>query len=249
MSIALVTGATAGLGRGFADALAAEGHDLIIVARNVKRLDAAAEEIAYANRVDVQVLPADLSDTGERSLIEDRLRSETNPVGILVNNAGLGLNQRFVGGDLIGEQQMIDVMVTTPVRLCHAVLPGMVNRGTGAILNVSSVAGWLPSGTYSAAKAYTTSFTEGLAVELAGTGVTATAVCPGFTRTEFHDRAGLNMAKVPGYMWLDVDDVVDQALKDAKKGQPISIAGMQYRALRHAAQHAPRAILRQVARL
>ncbi len=196
----------------------------------------------------MQVVPADLSNNGERGVVEDRLRSETDPVGILVNNAGLGVNQAFVGGDLLGEQQMIDVMVTTPMRLCHAALPGMVARGTGAVLNISSVAGWIPAGTYSAAKAYTTVFTESLATELAGTGVTATAVCPGFTRTEFHGRAGMNMEKVPDFMWLDAQDVVSQALKDAKKGRPISIAGSQYQALQLTAKLAPRAIVRKLAR-
>ena len=248
MSIALITGATAGLGRAFAEALAAEGHDLVLVARDVTRLDAVAQELAYAHRVHVQVLPADLGDNGERGVVEDRLCAETNPVGILVNNAGLGVNQGFVGGDLLGEQQMIDVMVTTPMRLCHAVLPGMVARGTGAILNVSSVAGWIPAGTYSAAKAYTTVFTESISTELAGTGVTATAVCPGFTRTEFHGRAGMNMDNVPEFMWLEAEDVVSQALKDAKKGRPISIAGSQYQALRLTAQLAPRSIVRKFSR-
>lgn len=245
MSTALITGATAGLGRAFAEALAAEGHHLILVARTGDRLDALATELASEHGVASEVLLADLSRPESRGAVEHRLQDADAPVDILVNCAGFGINHRFIGGSLEDEQQMLDVLVTAPMRLSHAALPGMVKRGKGAILNVSSVASWTTSGTYSAAKAYLTTFTEGLAKELADTGVTATAVCPGLTHTEFHERADMDLSKVPEFMWLNADQVVDQALKDAKKGRTISVAGNQYRALSLAAQYLPRPVVRR----
>jgi len=167
-------------------------------------------------------------------------------VEILVNNAGFGVNQPFVGGDLIDEQQMINVMVVAVMRLCHAAAPGMVARGRGRILNVSSIAGWLPAGTYSASKAWVTTFTEGLAGELQGSGVSATAVCPGFVHTEFHQRAGMDMAAYPEWLWLDAEDVVAKALSDARRGRTISVTGPQYEVLSTFAQYAPRPLVRWI---
>lgn len=245
MTTALITGATAGIGRGFAQRLAAEGNDVILVARSVDRLTALAEQLTAQHGVVAEVLPADLSERRQLGKLERRLRNSERPVGILVNNAGFGVRQRFVGGDLSDEQQMLDVLVTAPMRLCHAAAPGMVAHGTGAIINVSSVAGWMAGGTYSAAKSWVTVFTEGLAAELSGTGVTATAVCPGFVHTEFHQRAGMSMKGVPEWMWLNVDEVVDQALGDAKKGRIISVPSIRYQALSTLAQYLPRPLVRR----
>lgn len=246
MTTALITGATSGLGRGFAEALAAEGHQVVLVARNRERLDALATHLTTAHGIVADVIAADLSVPGPRGKVEKRLRSQDDPVSILVNSAGFGVKQRFVGGDLDDEQRMLDVLVTAPMRLTHAVVPGMVERGGGAIINISSVAGWMATGTYSAAKAYITTFTEGLASELAGTGVSATAVCPGFTHTEFHQRADMDMSQIPEFMWLSVDQVVKQALRDAKKGRPVSVAGRQYQALSLVAQYSPRPLVRKL---
>jgi short-subunit dehydrogenase len=248
MTTALITGATSGLGRGFAEALAAEGHHVVLVARNRERLDALATHLTTNYGIVADVLAADLSVPGPRGKVEKRLRSQDDPVSILVNSAGFGVRQRFVGGDLADEQLMLDVLVTAPMRLTHAVVPGMVERGGGAIINISSVDGWMANSTYSAAKAYVTTFTEGLASELAGTGVSATAVCPGLTHTEFHQRADMDVSQFPEFMWLSVDQVVKQALRDAKKGRAISVAGRQYQAISLAAQYSPRPLVRRLAR-
>ena len=249
MSTALVTGPTSGLGRGFAEALAAEGHDLVLVSRDTTRLAELAAFLTKEHGVAVEVLPADLSDVDQYGHIEDRLRDRDQPVEILVNNAGMGLNQAFVGGNLASEQDLLNVLVAAPMRFSHAVAPVMVENGSGAIINVSSVASWITAGTYSAAKAYLTTFTEGLSQELSGTGVTATAVCPGFIRTEFHERAEMDVSGMPVFMWLTVEDVVRQALKDVDKGRPISVTGPQYKALSLAARYSPRPLVRRVSQM
>ena len=241
MSTALITGATSGIGLAFARTLARRGHALVLVARDLERLDLVAVELR-GHRVEVEVISADLADRSQLAAGEDYIRA--HPVEILVNNAGFGVLQRFSTGDLEAEQQMLDVLVTAVMRLTHAALPGMIARGSGAVLNVSSVAGWITGGTYSAAKAWVTVFSESLAVELAGTGVHVTAVCPGFTHTEFHQRASMEMDGVPEWMWLDAQEVVDRALSDVRKGRPVSVAGTQYKALSLAAQYLPRPLVR-----
>lgn len=243
---ALVTGATAGIGAGFVDALGARGDDLILVARDQQRLDDLADQWRAVGR-DVEVIVADLSDRTGMARVEQRLAAEERPVDVLVNNAGFGLTQSFIGGDLEAEQAMLNVLVTAVLRLTHAAVPGMVARGRGRIINVSSVAGWIPGGTYSAAKAWVTSFTEGLSLDLHGTGVRAVAVCPGYTRTEFHDRAGMHMDGVPSWMWQSVDDVVTQSLRDIERGRVISVAGPLYRSLGVVSRHLPRPIVRRAA--
>ena len=243
MSTALITGATSGIGLTFARTLARRGHDLVLVARDLERLELVASELR-AHRVEVEVISADLTERDQLAVVEDRLRER--PVEILVNNAGFGVPQRFSDGDLAIEQQMLDVLVTAVMRLTHAALPGMIARGSGAVLNVSSVAGWITGGTYSASKAWVTVFSESLSLELAGTGVHVTAVCPGFTHTEFHQRASMEMDALPEWMWLDPQDVVDRALADVRKGRPVSVAGRQYKALSLAAQYLPRPLVRSL---
>ena len=245
MGTALVTGATAGIGHSFARALAARGHDLVLVARDRERLEGVAADLR-ALRVEVEVLPADLADPEQRARVEARLADASRPIEILVNNAGFGVASSFLDDDVDDEQRMIDVMVTAVMRLTHAVLPVMVARGTGAVLNVSSVAGWITGGTYSAAKAWATVFSESLALELAGTGVHVTAVCPGFTHTEFHGRAGMDVREVPEWMWLAADDVVARALADVRRGRPVSVAGPAYKALALATQYLPRPLVRRL---
>ncbi len=241
MSTALITGATSGIGLAFARTLARRGHDIVLVARDQERLDLVAAELR-GHRVQVEVIAADLADRSQLVVVEDRLRAQ--PVEILVNNAGFGVLQSFSTGDLDAEQQMLDVLVTAVMRLTHAALPGMIARGSGAVLNISSVAGWITGGTYSAAKAWVTVFSESLASELAGTGVHVTAVCPGFTHTEFHQRASMEIDGIPEWMWLDAQEVVDRALSDVRKGRPVSVAGPQYKALSLAAQYLPRPLVR-----
>ena len=248
MGTALVTGASAGLGLEFAWQLATARHDLVLVARDEERLRRLAAQLEAAAGVHAEVLPADLADREQVERVAERLRQQERPVGLLVNNAGLGLNQRFVGGDLAREEAALEVMVRAVLVLSHAAAGSMVERGRGAIVNVASVAALLASGTYSAHKAWVRSFTEGLAVELKGTGVTATALCPGFTRTEFHERGRIDMSAYPDLAWLNAEDVVAAALADVRRGVVISTPSLRYRAVSAAARIAPRSAIRAVGR-
>jgi short-subunit dehydrogenase len=247
MSTALVTGPTSGIGEGFARRLASDGYDLVLVARDAARLARLADELQMRG-VDVEVMVADLGDRDQLAGVERRLVDPERPVDVLVNNAGFGIGQRFVGGDLAREQTAIDVMVTAVMRLSHAAVPSMVSRQSGAVINVSSFASFLPSGTYSAAKAWVSFFTQGLASELEGSGVRAVAVCPGFVRTEFHERAAISVDKSSDTWWLEVDAVVNQAMDDLKAGKPLSVAGRSYRALAAGTHLVPRDVLRRLER-
>jgi short-subunit dehydrogenase len=246
---ALITGATAGIGRAFAELLAERGSELVLVARDEARLTDLADRLAASHGIDASVLPADLASDGGCRLVMDRLADPTRPVTVLVNNAGFGVNQRFVGGDLPTEERLLDVLVRATLRLTHAALPGMVDRGEGSVINVSSVAGWIPTGTYGAAKAWVTVFTEGLASELAGTGVHVTAVCPGLTRTEFHDRAGMQMERLPDWAWLDARRVAEEGLRAARAGRTISVPSKRYSSMSLAVRYLPRPVLRRLTSL
>ncbi|MEO8108254.1 MAG: SDR family oxidoreductase [Actinomycetes bacterium] len=248
MSTALVTGATSGIGLGFVNQLASDGYDLVLVARDRQRLDATAQRIAVTG-VQVEVLAADLSDAQQRRAVEERVHDDGCPIEVLVNNAGFSANQDFVGGDVESEQAQIDVMVTAVMRLSHAALPGMVERGHGAVINVSSIASFLPFGTYSAAKTWVTSFTQSLATELEGTGVRALALCPGFVRTEFHQRAGIDVNRSNDTWWREVDAVVTRAMDDLHRGKTISVEGRAYQALAAATHILPRDFVRRGERI
>jgi short-subunit dehydrogenase len=248
MPTALITGATAGIGAGFAHRLAAQGHDLVLVARDQDRLDTTAADLKHRFGGAVEVLPADLADRDGCARVEARLADPARPIDLLVNNAGFGTGHRFTRGELAEEERQLDVLVRAVLRLCHAAVRGMVERGHGGIVNVSSVAAWTPAGTYSAAKAWVTTFSEGLDAELAGTGVRVVAVCPGFTHTEFHERAGMDMAGVPEWMWLDADQVVRAALAGLAGRRTVVVPGRQYRLLAGLARHAPRRLVARAAR-
>ena len=243
MSAALVTGATAGIGREFAEQLAAKGVDLVLVARDAARLETVAVELRSTHGVAVEVLPADLSDREALERVAQRLRDPARPVDVLVNNAGFGLGAPFLQTDISDEERLLDVLVRSVLVLSHAAAGAMVARGSGRIINVSSVAGLLTSGTYSAAKAWVTTFTESLSGQVAGTGVTATALLPGYVRTEFHERAGIEKKRT-GPFWLDAGDLVRQALVDSERGRVVSIPSVQYKALATLARHVPRTLIR-----
>ena len=248
MPTALVTGATSGIGLGFARRLASDGFDLVLVARDEGRLSTLADELRRSG-VGCEVIAADLGERERLDVVMSRVADASRPVEVLVNNAGFGVGQRFVGGDLDAQQAMIDVMVTAVMRLSHAALPGMVDRGRGAVVNVSSVAGFLPFGPYSAAKAWVTTFTEGLATELTGTGVRALAVCPGFVRTEFHERAGIDVDRSSDTWWLEVDRVVDAAMRDLRRGTVVCVPGAAYKGIVTATHLLPRDVVRRAERL
>lgn len=244
MAIACVTGATSGIGRAFCEELAARGFDVILVARDEARL-AEVSDLLTARGVMTEILPADLAADEGCARVMDRLRRTEQPVSVLVNNAGFGLGLPFLRSSLADEDRLLDVLVRACMRLTHAALPGMVDRGEGHVVNVSSVAGWTPLGTYSAAKAWTTVFTEGLAAQLRGTGVTATAVCPGFTHTEFHARADIAKEPIPSWAWLDAGAVAREGLSDALSGSTVSIPSKRYTALAWMLQTMPRPLLRR----
>ncbi len=247
MTTALVTGPTSGIGQGFARRLASDGYDLVLVARDEERLERLAAELRTAG-VEVEVIVADLGDRAQLAVVEDRLRDSERPVEVLVNSAGFSINQRFVGGEVEAEQSVIDVMITPVMRLCSAVAPQMAERGRGAMINVSSVASFLPFSTYSAAKSWVTYFTQGLATELEGTGVRVLALCPGFVRTEFHERASIDVDRSSDTWWLDVDDVVQEAMDDLRRGKVISVPGRAYKALAAGTHLIPRDALRRAER-
>ncbi|MGN8244654.1 SDR family NAD(P)-dependent oxidoreductase [Cellulomonas soli] len=248
MGTALVTGASAGLGLEFAWQLATARHDVVLVARDRERLHRLASQLEAAAGIRTEVIVADLSVREDVERVADRLRSPENPVGLLVNNAGLGLNQEFVGGDLEREEMALEVMVRTVMVLSHAATGAMVERGRGAVLNVASIAALMASGTYSAHKAWVRTFTEGLAVELKGTGVTATVLCPGFVHTEFHQRGAIDTSALPEIAWLNAEDVVAAALADVRRGVVISTPSLRYRTAAAVARIVPRSAIRALGR-
>jgi hypothetical protein len=212
---------------------------LVLVARDHGRLEDLAVEIREEYGVEVEVLAADLTDRESLARVEARVADPGRPVDVLVNNAGFGLRSRFDVNDVEDEQRMLDVLVVAVMRLSHAATGAMVARGRGAVVNVSSVAGFLPRGTYSAAKAYVTSFTRWLDLGYREQGVRALALCPGFVRTEFHDRMGVGRGSVPAWLWLDADRVVRDALRDLERGKAVSVPSKRYTALTGVARCTP----------
>ena len=243
-SWALVTGATAGIGESFCRLLADNNYNIVLVARDLPRLQERAIQLKAKFNVETHVIQADLSTDAGCSVVEQYLAS--NQVDVLINNAGFGLNKAFTMSELKAEQEMFDVLVRTPMRLMHVVLPGMKQRNKGVVINVSSVAGYIAGGSYSAAKSYLTVITESLHTELADTNIKVSALCPGFTRTEFHQRGRMSMKGLPGFMWLNSDKLVANAWSDALKGKAVSIPGWQYQLLVLVIHALPRSIIRKV---
>lgn len=244
---ALVTGATAGIGLEFARQLSARGDDLVLVARDTARLDAVAADLRTSYDARVEVLPADLTDTDQLARVEARLADRENAVDLLVNNAGFGLKERFLDNPLEVEQAQQDVLVRAVLRLTHAALGGMVERGHGGVINVSSVAAFFPRGTYSAAKAWVNSFSRWAHDEYAAQGVSVMALCPGFVRTEFHERLGIDRdSSAPKPLWLDADRLVRDALADFDKGKAVSIPSKRYKTIVTVSRLVPRPALQRL---
>jgi uncharacterized protein len=247
--VALVTGGTAGIGHEFARQLADRGHDLVLVARDAARLAEVAEELTAAYGVAVETLPADLADRDQLAAVERRLADPDRPVDLLVNNAGFDLKRPFLANDVEAEQAKLDVLVTAVMRLSHAALGAMVGRGSGGVINVASVAAFLPRGTYSAAKSWVVSFGEWAAREYRPQGVTITTLCPGFTRTEMHERMGVSRDSAPAFLWGDADDVVAQALADFDKGKVLSVPGAPYKVVTGVSRAIPTSVLQRLQRI
>ncbi|HEY2793748.1 MAG TPA: SDR family oxidoreductase [Micromonosporaceae bacterium] len=248
MTTSLITGATSGIGAAFARQLAAGGHDLVLVARDANRLASIAAELAAEHGRTVTPLVADLATDDGCASVEARL---TEGVDLLVNNAGLTLNRSFIRSTVADETRLLQVNIHAVMRLTLAVLPGMVTRGEGAVINVSSASSFaavMPGSTYPASKAWVTNFSQSVALSVQGKGVRVMALCPGYTRTEFHERAGINMSRTPAFMWLDADDVVRVGLRDLAKGKLVSVPDWRYKAAVFGMRHAPSSLIRRAAR-
>lgn len=244
MATALVTGGTSGIGAAFARALAGRGDNLILVARNPDRLSEMAAEITARYAVHVETIRADLASREDTLRVADRLTRTDSPVDTLVNNAGFGVPVRLLAEDSAPHEHAFDVMIRAVLILAAAAGRTMKTRGAGTIINVSSTAGFVTMGSYSAIKAWVTTYTEGLANELAGSGVRVTVLCPGWVRTEFHERADIRVGKIPAFMWLEPDDLVEAALADAARGAVISIPSRRYQVMIFATRHLPRRAVR-----
>ena len=246
---ALITGATAGIGNAFARELARRGHDLVIVARDTKRLETVAAGLRDKHRVEVDVITADLTtDEGLRTTV-NALTETARPVDLLVNNAGSSLAAWFGTTDIADEDRQLDLMVRAPMHLMDAAIKAMSGRGHGEIVNVASVAAFTPRGSYSAHKAWMVTLSRWANFQYADAGVTVMALCPGFVRTEFHQRMGVNPNEsVPGWMWLKADKVAKAALSDLDKRKAVSIPSLRYKVLATIAQYAPKPLVARMAR-
>ncbi|MDM4761770.1 SDR family NAD(P)-dependent oxidoreductase [Galbitalea sp. SE-J8] len=245
MATALVTGGTSGIGAEFARSLAARGYDLVLVARDQERLAGMASELSA---VHVELLPADLADRADVARVVARLEDAARPVDVLVNNAGFGIHTSLVDPDLERIDLGWEVMQRAVLVLSAAAARGMRERGHGRIIQVSSTAGFITLGAYSAAKAWLTSISEALSNELVGTGVTVTALCPGWVHTEFHARAGIRKSSIPDFLWLQPGPLVEKSLRDAEKGRVISIPSVRYGVLIWFARHLPKGVIRRISR-
>jgi len=244
---ALVTGASSGIGEATARLLAAHGVGrLVLVARRADRLERLAEDLGALHHTDVEVLAADLA---ELARVEQRLSDGDRPIDLLVNNAGLGTSGLFASLPSDGEEHEIQVNVVALVRLTRAVLPGQIERGRGAVLNVSSMASYQPSpggATYAATKAFVTSFSEAVHEEVRPSGVTVTALCPGFTRTEFQETSGVDQSRVPGFAWTSVESVASAGLAGAAAGRALAVPGWGYRLIAGVTTPLPRTAKRWI---
>ena len=239
MTTSLITGATAGIGAAFARRLAGDGHALVLVARDEKRLGESAAELRERYGVEVEVLAADLAEDDGIEAVERRLEDPARPVDVLVNNAGFGHRGAFLETPTADELRMLKVHCEAVLRLTSAAARSMRERGRGYVINVASVAAFMPRGTYSASKAWVVRFTEGVAQDLAGSGIRFLALCPGFVRTEFHARAGMNASNLPRWAWLDADKVVAAALRDLAVGKRVSVPDARYKVAVALARHVP----------
>ena len=243
-SWALVTGATSGIGESFTRLLASHNYNVVLVARDLPRLKERAAALEAKFAISTHVIQADLATDDGCLRIEKYIQD--NQIDVLINNAGFGTNKAFTMSTLDIEQQLLDVLVRTPMRLMHVALPPMKQRNNGIIINVSSVAGYIAGGTYSASKSYLTVLSESLHTELSATNVKVSALCPGFTRTEFHQRGKMSMKGLPNFLWLNADRLVEQSWRDALKGKAVSVPGWQYKLLVFVVHTVPRSIVRKI---
>ena len=249
---ALVTGASAGIGAAIARELAGRGHDLILVARREQRLRSLADELGSEHGVAAEVIAADLSREDERERLHSAIAERGRWVEVLVNNAGFGSRGRFVDGDTARMVEMVEVNVAAVVDLSGRFMPGMANRGRGAVINIASAASFQPipgTAVYAASKAFVLSFSEAIRTEMRGTGVTVTAVCPGPVETEFTEAAGMSGVEdeTPSAFWISAEDVARHAVEGAAADKRVVVPGAIYKASTLLGQHSPRALLLPIA--
>ena len=248
----LITGASAGIGKALALTFARNGWDLVLTARREDRLDAIARDLEHRCGISVSSITADLSDPHAPQQIFESLQSSNIQIDGLVNNAGYGLKGTFLTSDWAGNKDQIEVMLTAPARLCYLFMPGMVDRGYGRILNISSLSGLLPSSPgssmYGGIKSFMIQLSETLSIEYEGTGVHITALCPGFTYSEFHDVMETRRAvsRMPGFMWMDADTVARQGYEAVMAGKAVYVNGWVNKGLAVMAQLVPRALARLI---
>lgn len=249
MPVALITGASAGLGAEFAHQLAARRADLVLVARTGDALEELADELRRQHGVAVEILIADVVDEAGVSRVAARLVDLENPVDLLINNAGFGLPLRFADNDIADEVHHLRIHVEAPLRLMHAALGSMRGRG-GRIINVASVAAFIPRSTYAACKNWLVGFSEWANAEYSRDGVTVTALCPGFTHTSFHERMGLAPGEegIAPWMWLDARTVVREGLRDAARGRALSVPSWRYKLIVAATRLLPSSLLSKAGR-
>ncbi|QKG20646.1 SDR family NAD(P)-dependent oxidoreductase [Actinomadura verrucosospora] len=243
MPTAFITGATAGIGAAFARRLASDGFDLVLLARDTERLERAAAGLRERYGVRAETLTSDLATEAGLAAAEERVRKD---VDLLVNNAGFGHNGVFLDVPVANEITMLRVHCEAVLRLTHAALPGMLERGRGGVVNVASVAAFATRGTYGASKAWVVNFSQGVAADIRRRShgrVRVMALCPGYTHTEFHQRANMDMSGLPEFMWLRDADVVDAALRDLRRGVLVSVPGAQYKAIVGLSRLVPRGLV------
>lgn len=248
MSTALITGGTAGIGHAFAREFAARGTDLVLVARDVERLEKVATELSEEFGIAVETLGADLSVREDVDRVAERIE-HGEPLDWVVNNAGFGLHSTVLDPEHIDTHaRALDVMCLAVLILGGAAGRSMARRGSGRIINVASSAGWIYTGNYSAVKAWCYNYSESLGLELHGTGVTVTALCPGWVKTEFHQRAGIKAHSLPNIVWIPIETLVREGLRDAEKGKPMSVPSVKWKVALTVAKFAPKSFLRWFSR-
>ena len=250
MASALITGGTSGIGHAFAVEFASRGTDLVLVARDADRLEKVAAELRETHGVEVETISADLAVRDDAMRVADRIEDPARPIDWLINNAGFGLHSTVLDRSEIDIQaRAFDVMCLAVLILGGAAGRAMRARGSGRIVNVASTSAAIYTGNYSAVKAWARTYSTALQLELRGTGVTVTGLLPGWVRTEFHDRAGINASKLPGFVWIEADKLVRSCLADAEKGRIESIPDLKWKIAMFIGDHGPRGLARLVSRM